>query len=740
MGPYARVDYWPLPSCDAGEECLAGPYWSRDASGGQSRGVDPYSCVNVPSLPYTCGSPGRQSLTRYFVNTFITQPNSNGSRFQEAVLAQLHQIKAAWANPGSSTYGCVCADGNQSFACCAGAAGQYFPPNLDSGTVYLSGDNVLNAIDDQFDALYTHALEKPSAWLQYMSTVAPGESARYDWTGTQRAADEARLDPKHPAYGYGADEAMSPLKDVDSTLWDVCHASLKQVFWTLPIAAGNGTILFGAQRAADGTVTPDSLSFDALPYDGDASRLEEYIQALVAEAALRSPLFRHYLPRHAPSDSQMCAPDPSSGDPPPAPSSMDPGGTAAYNDYVHHMSASPDVTVLQGARLGAFPVYDYRMFTIGAALCPCGWDSVGPLCEAPSGRACDGVQALTARQDCLFWPDNASLVLSAFDPAWPCPEFEVSAHWGMLDPASNELWLRGQTNLTADAKDLLQHGRAGLRAGGLDTLRAASKATINPTARRVGLERARLTTCGAGERLVNVSDLAEGFVEQLFPMAHGVEEAGAVAHCLRYTMEVARLQVLLMAMPGSFEASDQSQTVAKWRRRCGAQLQLMQLCVGLDVFRAPDPSVKNFAKTCGHFAPSYGDGFYTTPECLVWLDGAFYDPCRCLPCVGDPTAFLNTTLLRATPACRLRFDPRLALRAGPIGWWGADEPGAAEANAYLSDPANLLADDFAGRMLADPDAAGNTLAGGAPWWSAEGPMDQCSQARLVRFVIFLAPY
>ena len=94
MGPYARVDYWPLPSCDAGEECLAGPYWSRDASGGQSRGVDPYSCVNVPSLPYTCGSPGRQSLTRYFVNTFITQPNSNGSRFQEAVLAQLHLVAA----------------------------------------------------------------------------------------------------------------------------------------------------------------------------------------------------------------------------------------------------------------------------------------------------------------------------------------------------------------------------------------------------------------------------------------------------------------------------------------------------------------------------------------------------------------------------------------------------------------------------------------------------------------------
>ena len=40
--------------------------------------------------------------------------------------------------------------------------------------------------------------------------------------------------------------------------------------------------------------------------DDEAAR-----QALVAEAALKSPLFRHYLPRHAPSDSQMCVPDPS---------------------------------------------------------------------------------------------------------------------------------------------------------------------------------------------------------------------------------------------------------------------------------------------------------------------------------------------------------------------------------------------------------------------------------------------
>jgi len=720
MGPYARVDYWPMPVCLQGEECLTGPYWSRDAGEGLSRSVDPYTCLTVQSLPYTCGSPARQSLIRYFVNTFLTDANANTSVFQQAVLAQLQQIKAAWPQPSYDTYGCVCADRNQSQTCCAGAA-SYVPPNLFVNTKDLTPDNVLNSIDQHFDQLYTYALESQGAWLDYLGEVAPSQRSGYDWTGSRRAADEARLDPKAPAYTYGREEAMSPLRTVDSTLWDVCHASLKQVFWTLPIFAENNTIIFGAQRAADGGITSDPLSFDALPYDGDAGRLEDYIRALISQAARDSPLFRHYLPRHAPTPSLVCVPDPTA--PPPQ---LEDDGTASYTDYVHQPMNPPSVTVLAGNRLGTFPVYDYRRFALGAARCPCGWDSLADLCEAPDGAACAAVQGATGRQDCLFWPANASVVLALFQPTWPCQEFELSAHWGLLDPASAELWLQGATNLTADTRDLLQYGRAGVRAGGLDTLRKSSKTVINPTARGVGLERAQLTTCGAGERLMNVTDLAAGFVEQLFPMAQGVEEAGAVAHCLRYTMEVALLEAVTLVKPDSFDASAQAQTVARWRRRCGAQLQLLSLCVNLDVFRAPDPSVKLFSQTCMHFAPSYSDTFYVTPECLVYLDGSFYDPCRCLPCVGN-SAYLDTAYLKATQACRLRFDPRAVVRTAPVGWWPADLPGAAEANAHLTDPARLLAPEFAASLLTDPDAAGNTRPAGQAWWSAEGSMDQNAQ-------------
>ena len=288
-----------------------------------------------------------------------------------------------------------------------------------------------------------------------------------------------------------------------------------------------------------------------------------------------------------------------------------------------------------------------------------------------------------------------------------------------------------------DTRDLLEHGRAGARAGGMDTLRTSSTTVINPKARRVGLERARLTTCGAGERLMDVKDLAEGYVEHLFPMAQGVEESGAVAHCLRYTVEVARLEALAMVAPDLFDAAGQAQTVALWRRRCGAQLQLLSLCVNLDVFRAPDPSVKLKIKTCQHFAPLYGSTFYTTPECLAYLDGAFYDPCRCMQCSGDATVFLNAAFLKSTPLCRLRFDPRAAVRASPVGWWGVDRPGAAQANAHLTDPLLMLAGNFTDWLLADPDAVGNTAAAGPPWWSAEGPMNQNSQVHIFGFFIIM---
>ena len=713
LGPYARVDYWPIPPCAAGEECLDGPFWARDGAGA-SRSVDPYTCVTLNSLPYTCGSPARQSLTRYFVNNFLSGSNGNSSVFQRAVRAQLQSIKNTFANLSQ-------------YSCAAGPCTDYFPDALNVPATNVNVNYVLSALDVHFDDVYTHALEKPFAWTQYLSQVAPGTD--YDWTASKRAEDEARFDPKNPVYEYAASEAMSALSSVDASLWDACHAALKQVFWTLPIYADNNTIVFGADRNADGTYTPDPLSFDALPYDGDAATLESYVAALVYQASLVSPLFRHYQPRHAPSESLMC----NSVEPP----AYAPDGEASFADYVHHNSAGEPITVFTGSQLGVLPAYDYRRFAIGATPCPCGWPLAGDgACAAPSA-ACAAINAAVGRSDCRFWPANYSLVAAALGaavaPLVDCPEFEVSPHFGYLDPAANERWLRGATTLNTSARDLLAYGRAGFRAGSVETLREQSKAQINPAARNVSVDKARITTCDYQKYLTG-QQIADGFVDELFPMAQGAEEAGAVAYCLRYVMEVARLEALYLVNYESYDASRQLQTVADWRRRCGAQLQLLHVCRSLAVFRPPDLSVKKFKKTCGHFGPISTPTLYTTPECLVSYNGQFYDPCRCVFCNGSytPASAVDPAFLTSTPACQIRFDPRTVLSEAPIGWWPAADPDAAALNAFWSDPAGLLAPDFEWLLLDDPDAAGNALHDGEAWYDAEGFMNTTAQVRCRR--------
>lgn len=689
LGPYARVDYWPIPPCDGTEDCPNGPYWARDEAG-TSRNLDPYDCVQEPSLPYTCGSPGRQSLVRFFVKRYLSQGNGNSSVFQQAVKARLEEIKRKWES--TTNFGCNCQDGIRSHTCCKDAQGRFFPPELDLDLSALPSEHVLEAITSQFQDVYTLALQTQAPWIDYLHSLFPGEFATWDWTASRRAVDEARFDPKNPVYNYSGAEANSPMDDVDSTLWDICHSTLKQVFFTMPIQK-NGTLVFGAERAADGSITSDPLSFDALPYDGDPSRLEDYIAALLRQSLRHNPLHRHYPARHAPSESLLCEQD--------FPHVED-EGVLRFDTYTH---TTPDHTVriLEGDTLGTFPVYHPLRFALGErSPCYCGWakDAAG-LCILP-----DTVCESLGLGECRMAPGETP---GMWADDWPCPEFEPSAHWGIMDPGTADSWLgTNATALQTPAGEVLRYGRGGLRVGSAEAWRGHAKRWVNPTNRTIPKENAKITTCPGAD--------PEKMVNNLFPMSQGVEEAGAVAYCLRYVLETARSAALNLTDPEGFEATNQAGVVATWRGRCGAQLQLIHLCEGLDVYHAPDP-LSHYIKTCPHFAPSAMERFYTTPECLVRLDGAWYDPCRCMACAGNPQTVLDQTFLKQTSACRIRYDPANMLNPGPIGYWPSDV--GAELNAIRMDPALLLSDSFAEEVLGAP--VGN-VPSGETWWGAEGPM------------------
>jgi hypothetical protein len=686
MGPYSRVDYWPLPVCNPGEECLAGPYWSRDEGAGGTRRVDINACPAETTLPYTCGSVARRSLMRFFVNTVLTGngagKNKNMSAMQEILLNTLHGVASDWSNV--SRFGCACGPNATEFlpSCCA-AGSELLQPLLNKTFSSISTDTVLLAIEDDFEEMFEWALDSHIPWFSTLDLIKPGTRRSYDWRASQRAEDEARLSPVDPSLSYTRAEAMTPVLSSSSSMWDLCHGALKQLLFTMPLTA-------------------TGLQFDSLdPFDGNMSRIEEYVRAFTKEALLRSPLYRHYVPRHAPSDSQMCG----SG-----PSAETAQGAVTWDSFVQ-----ADTTLLDNSK-GALPplaAFGPQRFRVGEAGCLCGWRRVKDRCQAPAGDTCTAVCKTVRCADCWY---NASLdgtLVAQFDPAWACPEVEISPHWGVLDADGTDKWLAGNlTALNGSTRDLLTHGRAGLRVGNLATLRARSKAYISPKTREVPLEKGRLTGCPSNTPPWS-NDLSQAFVEQLFPAAQGVEEAGAVAYCLRYVIEVARFTALDLVDPAASATLAQRETVERWRVRCGAQLQVVTLCAGLDVYR---PRSYGTDRRCPHFTATglTGDD-YTTPECLVRVGGAYYDPCRCVPCLGE-----RATLVAASsftrPECRIRFDPRdIAPPGAPIGYVDGVGPDLPAPSA-----------GFASAALDDPDAAANALPG-AQWWSSEGWMSNTSE-------------
>ena len=694
MGPYARVDYWPIPSCGgAEEECLAGPYWARGES---QRGVDPDACASQPTLPYTCGSPARQALMRFLVRDVLTRKNgtgtnANGSVIHETVVGTLLQMRAEWGN--ASQFGCPCLGGNTRYSptCCAGWTGSLLPETLDRPFMALNASRVLQAMADDLGDMYASALESREPWLTYLDTR---ERAAYNaWNESRRAQDEARFDPTRPVAEYAsATEALVPLQ---SSLWDVCHAALKQTFFTLPLVAGR-----------------DDVAFD-LPaeFDGDPAKLRDFVRNLTFEAWRHSPLFRHYSPRHAPSESGMCASssEPESGD----------DGTIGYTT-----ARAGGTDLLRGDELPTTtPAFRAGRFRVGEAACLCGWARLpGGRCRVPetgathlqvcgaSGGACSAASNYTydlAR-------DEAGIA-ARFRPEWHCPEVELSPHWGFMDASAAEAWTSGDPVRQTSARDLLQHGRAGLRLGNVFQLPRLAKASLNPGAREVPLAHGRLTTCDAASH-PPLPDL-------LFPAAQAVDEGGATAYCLRYVLELARLTAL-EAVPGAdAEAALQKERAEVWHRRCGAQLHLLHLCRGLGVFRP-----RLIPAVCPHFTLSYAaqqGGAYVTKECLVGSSaGVFYDPCRCVACAGNKLQELDLAFVLRTDKCRLRFDPRReSLDAGeaPLGWIEGEHP--------LPDPAAALLSGarFAKELLDDPDAVGNTQDERQAWWRAEGLMAETGE-------------
>lgn len=335
MGPYARMDYWPMPRCNESEtpDCLVGPYWSRDENRGVTRNVDVNACPAEGHLPFTCGSASRRAAVRDFVQRYLQAGDGGADLLRGLIRAWLSDQLQVWSNV--SAFGCDCTRGGNDVSCCTKDARSHLPGFLAALPLQIPTRDIMNALERRVADFYRESKVNPELWVTHLDTA---EMSKYDWAssaGGHRVENDARFTTTNPAMTYTREEAMNPPKDVGSAgLWRVCHGALKQVMFTMP------TLPSGELR-------------ETVPVfgGGGPAAIEEHVASLVRAAYESGPLYRHYHVRHHPTRSRMCK-------------SSD---TSVIGGYVRVSDYSADGNLIfDGASVPPLRVFGFDSFLLGA--------------------------------------------------------------------------------------------------------------------------------------------------------------------------------------------------------------------------------------------------------------------------------------------------------------------------------------------------------------------------------------
>lgn len=498
----------------------------------------------------------------------------------------------------------------------------------------------------------------------WISELHAAEAAKYNWTASG-GVNQIRA---HALYHPSAPTQRYDNEEAAAPSTTLSSPSLWQV-----CHSALKQVLFTMPVGDDGKLRESQPVFSG----GGPDVISAYVRGVMAASREHSPLYRHYHARHHPSQSRVCRGS-AGADP------RRPRGSASFSNY-----SLKGVTLVDGTKLATVPVLGYDSGSLGGA--------------------------------------------------WNASYLGLSEHLGFLDREATEAWLAGAVNITTSSENLLRYGPGGLKIGNVPGARPDLELPVGyagdlnsvmvdgfaESSRQSSLDSAALHGCDEHAR--NTSDLLREFVDGLFPMAQGVRESGVGSYCLRFALELALLYAMDLAPDLDVaELTLQKELVVSWRRRCGAQVQLVGMCNALDLYHY-QYSQSPICAMSWYLVLDPAVEMYLTPECLVKIGDVFYDPCQCRPDWCEPretTQVIRRQDLENT-TCAMRFDPRKVVQATELGWWGEDELDAPAAawNAWLEDPVNML--DLAGfrsDLWADGQSVGNVPSGGH-WSSVEGFMN-----------------
>ena len=704
-------------------DCVVlGPYSSADLNSNVHLGdaaplpVPQYHRGQPDSREFTAWGPTGGSQARQDLMKLVFDVVNEQAEDITAAAARKHvaELAAVWLEPDN--YRCICPGGSRDWSCCDGDAPADFV--LRDTTLSQQEWQIQNTVAEAtFQRVAESSILREFLWTTHAgSPITLTDAQRSEL----QAAQVFALRDGVPVRTYSAADTVPALNT--HSLWETCTSRVAGLFSTMPFTPPEVNAERGRAPGESAADIPEQRVEDYDPVrDYDAGRMhsmEMLVDGLLERARAVAPHFWTHAHRYVPSDSVWCEGGSTRETPTPPETTTPP--------RLHEHALRTERVLAPGPEQLLYPAGVLRA-------CACGWrrDDVPSGCYVPaavSARA-ESVWAAGDAETRQLWAQlrdggtyggtkdgthgaarELVLVLQVLRALPPealadanCSSRRPSLAWGLLSPAEHDAWYAGaRGNWTFDAQHLAAAGPAGLRLGMLspsapETLEAyVQHFDLGEGLRDTFNARYRHTVgqpvCSGTLREHLPDDLRAYFVDVFVPMAHAVQIVPAVEHCSRWVLEYAMLAVLRRAEDGPQSLLEtvaaQAAAAELWRGRCAAQMHEVGLCVLRGVYdivpNGTQPAPECAFAGSGHRVSGCAR-FYYTSSCLLFCDGAFYDPCLCAePATAcEPRPF-------SPGACRggLLVDGRELLRANEglltssLRWPGDIPPAEAADDAH----------------------------------------------------------
>jgi hypothetical protein len=735
LGPYARVEYV------VGDKNANLPplEWFRDNRSGTSRDFDlpctgPKLHGDGKGTPYTCGSPARRAVIKKYVRDYMFRDKITGEKQSikditaREILERLQTVRASFTNP--SNYACKgdCGDPLH------GHDG--WKPDLpDFGEVNESA--LSEAVFASLPVFFRDALMDASIWTTYYTDTETPELWG-KWSTNPAAREYHAFAPNEPIISYNESEVFDTVHgdSFKNSVWGICASLIAQPMSTMPLvqysedwSGFSDASLYPAWMPA-GIRSGKLLQFDSFRADGQTSEnaVHEWVDQLLEEAWLESPMYMHYVTRYVPSMSMVCE------------EALVPQQEEAEDmaDEAHQIRMTDGYLLSEnneneavGRKVFGMDALEmrfrgYSQHTLGTVLrhCPCGLRGTTEEneagCSLHSGL-CSAVLAAQTRFDnqtlhaiqvlvdvCsqatagIYPVRRVPEVLEAlfhFDGGVGCMEFELSDTMGMFplredDAEWNRQWTHNPVTSASrgkidyDPMNGLARLSMGITAANVKHVQremkdgrgwSESKRT-GPLAKGDGAFVAQRVCSKPGsesssETVAFPDDLVDDFLDALFPVAQLVlDESPSLSACTRFLIERLKLHFMRHIIQ-SPNTQKQAASVARWQKRCDLKARQTSVCNELRILELVPlratweaglvPSCRNTIDVLDFDNVFGSESYYITPSCVLFAGGNFYELYQCLELNGQvPVKASESSVLER---CRMHDSPYAdsALPANP---------------------------------------------------------------------------